>query len=81
MIVPASASNIKKAAALIRDGRLVSFPTETVYGLGADALNQSAVKNIFKLKGRPTFNPLIVHLHNLSQIDSVAVVSEKNRAT
>ncbi len=53
---------IRAAARVLRAGGLVAFPTETVYGLGADALNQAAVKKIFAAKGRPATNPLIVHL-------------------
>ena len=53
---------IKKAAAIIIRGGLVAFPTETVYGLGADATNPSAVTRIFAAKGRPSYNPLIVHV-------------------
>lgn len=52
------------AARLLREGKLVSFPTETVYGLGADATNDEAVASIFAAKGRPQFNPLIVHIAN-----------------
>src|SRR5438132_5620657 len=51
-----------EAAALLRAGELVAFPTETVYGLGADALNAQAVAKIFAAKGRPADHPLIVHL-------------------
>ncbi len=58
---------IKKAAELLRNGGLVAFPTETVYGLGADALNVNAVVRIFEAKNRPTFDPLIVHVLGLSQ--------------
>jgi len=50
---------IKKAALLLKDGQLVAFPTETVYGLGADATNDTAVASIYEKKGRPSFNPLI----------------------
>ncbi len=56
------ASTISKAAALLRDGGLVAFPTETVYGLGADATNDAGVAKIFATKQRPQFNPLISHL-------------------
>ena len=56
------ASTISKAAALLRDGGLVAFPTETVYGLGADATNDAGVARIFAAKQRPQFNPLIAHL-------------------
>ena len=52
---------IAEAAGLLREGRLVAFPTETVYGLGADATNDRAVASIYAAKGRPSFNPLIVH--------------------
>ncbi|MDO8556082.1 MAG: L-threonylcarbamoyladenylate synthase [Nanoarchaeota archaeon] len=55
-------SLIQQAATLIKQGQLVAFPTETVYGLGADAFNTQAVQNIFKAKGRPADNPLIVHI-------------------
>jgi L-threonylcarbamoyladenylate synthase len=54
--------SIAEAARLIRDGELVAFPTETVYGLGADATNERAVAKIFEAKGRPQFNPLISHV-------------------
>lgn len=53
---------IAEAAAVLRAGGLVAFPTETVYGLGADALNAAAVRRIFQAKGRPSFNPLIAHV-------------------
>jgi L-threonylcarbamoyladenylate synthase len=56
------ATAIVEAARLIRDGRLVAFPTETVYGLGADATNAAAIAKVYAAKGRPSFNPLIAHL-------------------
>jgi L-threonylcarbamoyladenylate synthase len=59
------ASTISKAAALLRDGGLVAFPTETVYGLGADATNDAAVAKIFAAKQRPQFNPLISHVPDI----------------
>jgi len=62
---------IADAAELIRSGRLVAFPTETVYGLGADALNEPAVRRIFAAKGRPTTNPLIVHLASIDMAQEV----------
>jgi L-threonylcarbamoyladenylate synthase len=55
-------ASIDEAARLIREGELVAFPTETVYGLGGDATNERAVANIFEAKGRPQFNPLISHV-------------------
>jgi len=61
-IRPATADAISEAAAALRGGRLVAFPTETVYGLGADATNARAVASIFEAKGRPRFNPLIAHV-------------------
>jgi L-threonylcarbamoyladenylate synthase len=62
---------IQKAAALIQKGEVVAFPTETVYGLGADATNEEAVAKIFWAKGRPQDNPLIVHIANLQQLHGV----------
>ena len=59
--------NIVKAAQALQDGRLVAFPTETVYGLGADATNENAVKRIYEVKKRPTNHPLIVHISSLRQ--------------
>jgi len=53
---------IATAVAALRAGEVVAFPTETVYGLGADALNERAVAQVFAIKGRPRFDPLIVHL-------------------
>ncbi len=60
---------IRKGANIIRSGDIVAFPTETVYGLGADAFRPDAVKKIFKTKGRPADNPLIVHIDSLKWID------------
>ncbi|NCQ16823.1 MAG: threonylcarbamoyl-AMP synthase [Ignavibacteria bacterium] len=62
---------IKYAAQIIRNGGLVAFPTETVYGLGADGLNPVAVAKIFEVKNRPTFNPLILHIENEDRLISV----------
>lgn len=59
---------LNKAAALIREGELVGIPTETVYGLGANALNPDAVRNIFEAKGRPGDNPLIVHISCMDEL-------------
>jgi len=60
--LPPTAQGIARAASLLRDGALVALPTETVYGLAADARNGAAVAGIYAAKGRPSFNPLIVHL-------------------
>lgn len=72
---------IKEAAEWIRKGETVAFPTETVYGLGADATNEAAVAKIFKAKGRPQDNPLIAHVANRQQlkrlVDNVPIYVEK----
>ena len=62
---------IDRAAATLRAGRLVAFPTETVYGLGAHALDENAVRRIFAVKGRPADNPLIVHLVDAADLDAL----------
>jgi L-threonylcarbamoyladenylate synthase len=64
---------IKKAAKALKDGHLVAFPTETVYGLGADATNEKAVSRIYSVKGRPSDHPLIVHISSINQLDKWAV--------
>ncbi len=64
--------NIREAAKYIREGDVVAFPTETVYGLGADALSPEAVKKIFIAKGRPQDNPLIVHIARKDEIERIA---------
>ncbi len=66
------ATAIARAGAMLREGKLVAFPTETVYGLGANALDAAAVAGIFAAKGRPATNPLIVHVADLDQIPLVA---------
>jgi L-threonylcarbamoyladenylate synthase len=69
---------INRAAEVIKNGGLVAFPTETIYGLGADALNEDAVKKIFYAKGRPADNPLIVHIADEKDLDKfVEFISEK----
>jgi L-threonylcarbamoyladenylate synthase len=72
---------IERASEILRRGGLVAFPTETVYGLGADALNTSAVEKVFQAKGRPADNPLIVHIAEADQIyalaSSVSFTAEK----
>jgi L-threonylcarbamoyladenylate synthase len=70
-LAPAPAT-IERAAALLRAGELVAFPTETVYGLGADALDERAVRRIFEAKGRPSYNPLIVHVGGIDEARGVA---------
>lgn len=75
-ILQATDINIAKAAQHIKAGGLVAFPTETVYGLGANALSGSAVAKIFEAKGRPSFNPLITHFLNAEDVESHAHLSE-----
>ena len=65
-------SAIKDAAASLISGNLVTFPTETVYGLGADAVNKDAVSRIYEVKGRPTDHPLIVHISSIERLDKWA---------
>ena len=64
--------DLSKASELIKSGGTLAFPTETVYGLGADATNKLAVAKIFKAKGRPSFNPLIIHCFSIEQIQTFA---------
>lgn len=78
-IVTASAATIENAGALIRAGELVAFPTETVYGLGADATQGRAVAQIFATKGRPRFNPLIVHVPDVQAASEIGEVSPPAR--
>ena len=68
----ATPTSLREAAWALRDGRLVVFPTETVYGLGANAMDPNAVQKIFLAKGRPRDNPLIVHVANLDQARRLA---------
>jgi len=67
-----STGAIQKAAEQLMAGHLVAFPTETVYGLGADATNEEAVKKIYEVKGRPTNHPLIIHFSSISGVDAWA---------
>jgi L-threonylcarbamoyladenylate synthase len=75
----ATPSAVAAAARIIRGGGLVAFPTETVYGLGANAENDEAVASIFAAKGRPRFNPLIVHVRDLAQAETLAEFSPAAR--
>ena len=72
-------AGIARAAGLLREGRLVAFPTETVYGLGADARQARAVAEIFAAKGRPRFNPLIVHVTGLAAAERLVALPETAR--
>src|SRR3979490_213060 len=78
-IFPATPEAIERAARLIRSGQIVGFPTETVYGLGGDATSEAAMARIFAAKGRPRFNPLIVHVPGLAEAEPPAVFDERAR--
>lgn len=78
-IVPAEAAAVGEAAAILRAGGLVAFPTETVYGLGADATQEAAVARIYAAKGRPAFNPLIAHVENLEAARAQGLFSAEAR--
>ena len=75
-MIPDQAS-LSLAASLLKDGRLVAFPTETVYGLGANAFDRNAVLSVFAAKGRPADNPLIVHIFDRAQLSDLCTVQEK----
>src|SRR5205807_2104089 len=70
-LVSSNAADLERAAALIRAGKLVAFPTETVYGLGANALDADAVERIFIAKGRPRTSPLIVHVDSVEMAQNL----------
>ena len=72
MISNCTADAILNAAKALKDGHLVAFPTETVYGLGADATNEQAVSRIYSVKGRPTDHPLIVHISSINKLEDWA---------
>src|SRR6201992_675184 len=76
---PADSKGIAQAARILADGGLVAFPTETVYGLGADATNGEAVAAIFAAKGRARFNPLIVHVAGLDEAERHGEFSDAAR--
>ncbi len=72
-----TSNNIKISVKELKLGNLVAFPTETVYGLGADGLNPIAVSKIFETKKRPTFNPLILHINSMQMLNKIAWLEEK----
>lgn len=78
--VQATADKIKEAAEIIKTGGLVAFPTETVYGLGANALDPTAVAKIFDAKGRPQDNPLILHVSGMEQASLYAEINDRAEA-
>jgi L-threonylcarbamoyladenylate synthase len=77
--LPVSDESLAKAAAVLRGGGLAAFPTETVYGLGGDAFNPLALAKIFEVKGRPRFDPLIVHIASMETLATVADLSLLDR--
>ncbi len=79
-IIATSPESIARAAELLRSGHLVAFPTETVYGLGANALDGQAAARIFEAKGRPSFNPLIVHVPDMQAAATLVDMNETARA-
>ena len=68
---------IERGAELIRQGEVVAFPTETVYGLGGNALDKNAINKIYEAKNRPKDNPFIVHVTDLEQADRAAVMTKE----
>lgn len=77
MIIPATQENIARAASVIKTGGVVAFPTETVYGLGADAKNPGAIRRIFEIKGRPSTNPLIIHIPDPQYLNLAVELPER----
>ncbi|HCI06542.1 MAG TPA: translation factor Sua5, partial [Sulfitobacter sp.] len=72
----ANDADLARAAGLLQNGDLVAFPTETVYGLGADARNGKAVASVYAAKGRPNFNPLIVHVPDVASAQKYVMWNE-----
>ncbi|MDR2941487.1 MAG: threonylcarbamoyl-AMP synthase [Treponema sp.] len=73
--LPVSPDSLTQAAQILRNGGLVAFPTETVYGLGADAYNSAAIAKVFEVKERPRFDPLIIHISNVKTLEETADLS------
>ncbi|MDE1823038.1 MAG: threonylcarbamoyl-AMP synthase, partial [Candidatus Micrarchaeota archaeon] len=71
--------NVERAAAAIRNGGIVVFPTETVYGIGANALDAKACRRIFSVKGRQRDNPLIVHVSSMKMTEEIGVIPSRYR--
>ena len=79
LLLSPTEENLALAARALREGQLVGMPTETVYGLGADALNEEAVRAIFAAKGRPADNPLIVHVPSIEAAEPLCHIDERSR--
>ena len=69
--------NLDKAINILKNGELIIFPTETVYGLGGDATNKKTIKKIYKLKKRPIINPIICHFKNINQIEKNFLITPR----
>lgn len=80
MIVPSAPHDIQTACRLLQEGQVIGLPTETVYGLAADAFQDKAVARIFEVKNRPTFNPLIIHVASLEDVADLVDISSKAQA-
>jgi L-threonylcarbamoyladenylate synthase len=78
-MLPVTDENIRIAAEALRAGKLAAFPTETVYGLGADAFNPRALAAVFEAKGRPRFDPLIIHIADLAALDRIVQIGPRDR--
>lgn len=76
-LLEATKENINFAAEILKNGDIIAFPTETVYGLGADGLNRIAVAKIFEAKNRPTFNPLILHISNYQMLEIITIQNDE----
>ena len=78
-MLEATPENIAQAAALLNEGKLVAFPTETVYGLGADACDDKAIAAVYEAKGRPSFNPLIIHFTSVEAASEAVIFDDRAR--
>jgi L-threonylcarbamoyladenylate synthase len=74
-LLPVTPDSLNEAARILRNGGLVAFPTETVYGLGADAFNSAAIAKVFEVKGRPRFDPLIIHIASVETLEETSALS------
>jgi len=79
--LPVSQESLEKGAEILKNGGLVAFPTETVYGLGADAFNPKALAKVFEVKGRPHFDPLIIHISSIDTLEKAADLTLLNDET
>jgi len=79
LVLPPTKKSLVVASSILQNGGLVAFPTETVYGLGADSFNVNAIAKVFKVKGRPSSNPLIVHVKDLEMASELAIFDDTSR--